>query len=194
MCDYEYKNEKAGLTTTFKKIFLSYGFVLTIIFIYIVAHFLFMVKNEPNETSNNKDSEINKLTEKEQVFPEKTNENIHPPVQDIEEVEETSNSAQEINFEPFMRKLQQRIKHNWTPPKGNKSKRIVVLFKVSKSGELLDSMVTSSSGIKEADKAALDALERSAPFDSLPENYTGNDIDIQFTFDYNVFRGNKKQY
>ena len=91
------------------------------------------------------------------------------------------------DFGPYMRELQRRIKMNWDPPKGNESKRVVLLFKIAKDGRLLSVRVAKSSGIQAADKAALSAVELTAPFKPLPPEYKGNSVDIQFTFDYNVF-------
>lgn len=96
-------------------------------------------------------------------------------------------AIKEPDFGPYMRELQRRIKRNWHPPRGNESKRVVVLFKVSRDGRLLRLNINKSSGVSDADDAALDAVRMSAPFRQLPPEYQGNDIDIQFTFDYNVF-------
>ncbi|MDD3149671.1 MAG: TonB family protein [Candidatus Gastranaerophilales bacterium] len=93
----------------------------------------------------------------------------------------------EPDFGPYMRELQRRIKRNWDPPKGNESKRIVLMFKISKDGRLLSLKVIKSSGVTSADRAAISAVELTAPFKPLPKEYKGNDVDIQFTFDYNVF-------
>lgn len=96
-------------------------------------------------------------------------------------------SIREPDFGPYMRELQRRIKMNWEPPKGNESKRVVLLFKIAKDGRLLSLRVFKSSGIPSADKAALSAVELTAPFRRLPPEFKGSSIDIQFTFDYNVF-------
>lgn len=96
-------------------------------------------------------------------------------------------SVREPDFGPYMRELQRRIKMNWDPPKGNESKRVVLLFKIAKDGRLLSLRVFKSSGIPSADKAALSAVELTAPFKRLPPEFRGQSIDIQFTFDYNVF-------
>lgn len=96
-------------------------------------------------------------------------------------------SIREPDFGPYMRELQRRIKMNWDPPKGNESKRVVLLFKIAKDGRLLSVRVFKSSGIPNADKAALNAVELTAPFKRLPPEFRGASIDIQFTFDYNVF-------
>lgn len=96
-------------------------------------------------------------------------------------------AIKEPDFGPYMRELQRKIKRNWHPPRGNESKRVVLLFKVSRDGRLLSLRVNKTSGNGEADDAALEAVRMSAPFRPLPPEYQGNDIDIQFTFDYNVF-------
>lgn len=95
-------------------------------------------------------------------------------------------SLREADFGPYMRELQRRIKMNWDPPKGNESKRVVLLFKIAKDGRLLSLRVFKSSGLPSADKAALNAVELTAPFRHLPPEYKNSSIDIQFTFDYNV--------
>ncbi len=92
-----------------------------------------------------------------------------------------------VAAEKYMRDLQRIIKMNWNPPKGRESLRVVLLFRLEKNGTLLSSAVFKSSGDKEADKAALDALKNSAPFKPLPAEFKEKSIDIQFTFDYNVF-------
>lgn len=96
-------------------------------------------------------------------------------------------AIREPDFGPYMRDLQRRIKMNWDPPKGNESKRVVLLFKIAKDGRLLSCSVFKSSGLPNADKAALNAVQLTAPFRPLPAEYKGSSIDIQFTFDYNVF-------
>lgn len=96
-------------------------------------------------------------------------------------------SLREADFGPYMRELQRRIKMNWDPPKGNESKRVVLLFRIGKDGRLLSVKVYKSSGMPGADKAALNAVELTAPFRPLPAEYRNSSIDIQFTFDYNVF-------
>ena len=100
-------------------------------------------------------------------------------------------AIREPDFGPYMRELQRRIKMNWNPPKGNESKRVVLLFKIAKDGRLLSCSVFKSSGLPSADQAALDAVKLTAPFKPLPVEYKNSSIDIQFTFDYNVFGATK---
>ena len=100
-------------------------------------------------------------------------------------------ALREPDFGPYMRELQKRIKMNWDPPKGNESKRVVLLFKIAKDGRLLSCRVSKSSGLPLADQAALKAVELTAPFKPLPADFKGQSIDIQFTFDYNVFNASR---
>ncbi len=96
-------------------------------------------------------------------------------------------ALREPDFGPYMRELQRRIKLNWDPPKGNESKTVVLLFKIARDGRLLSCKVHRSSGLPTADQAALKAVELTAPFRPLPADFKGQNIDIQFTFDYRVF-------
>lgn len=96
-------------------------------------------------------------------------------------------AIKEPDFGPYMRELQRRIKMNWEPPKGNESKRVVLLFKIARDGRLISHRVYKSSGLPAADRAAMHAVELTAPFKPLPPDYRGDSVDIQFTFDYNVF-------
>src|SRR5574344_2057523 len=86
----------------------------------------------------------------------------------------------EQNFGPYMRELQRRIKMNWVPPKGNESKRAVVLFRITKDGELASSpelKIIRSSGDQDVDNAAINAVNLTAPFSPLPSFFKGNYVD-----------------
>ena len=95
-------------------------------------------------------------------------------------------AIREPDFGPYMKDLQRRIKMNWDPPKGDQSKRVVLLFTISRDGRLLNVSVYKSSGQTSADNAAINAVKLTAPFRPLPPEFKGNSVDIQFTFDYNV--------
>jgi len=93
-----------------------------------------------------------------------------------------------VDFSLYMKDLQSKIKLNWHPPKADRSKRVVVLFKIDRLGNLKHIKLLKSSGSKSADNAAVSAVFKSNPFKHLPLGYVGNDIDIQFVFDYNVWK------
>ena len=95
-------------------------------------------------------------------------------------------AIREPDFGPYMKDLQRRIKMNWDPPKGDQSKRVILLFTISRDGRLLNVSVHKSSGQTSADNAAINAVKLTAPFRPLPPEFKGSSVDIQFTFDYNV--------
>ncbi len=95
-------------------------------------------------------------------------------------------AIRQADWGPYMRNLEARIRRNWNPPKGDTSKRVVIYFKISRDGKLLSMNVVKSSGLALADQAAKAAIQQSAPFPPLPPEYKGSNIDIDFTFDYNV--------
>lgn len=97
------------------------------------------------------------------------------------------NAKRDPNFGPYMAELQRRIKRNWRPPRRNNSKRVILLFTIAKDGRLLNLKVYKPSGEPDTDRAAISAVQLSAPFKPLPSDFSGSSIDIQFTFDYNVF-------
>lgn len=97
------------------------------------------------------------------------------------------NAKRDPNFGPYMAELQRRIKRNWRPPRRNNSKRVILLFTIAKDGRLLNLKVYKPSGEEDTDRAAISSVQLSAPFKPLPSDFTGSSIDIQFTFDYNVF-------
>lgn len=100
-----------------------------------------------------------------------------------------SGTAQaDVDFGPYMADLQRRIKRAWFPPKGYEDKRVVVVFKVHRGGELSHLRLDHSSGVTVADEAALNAVQKAAKFRPLPAG-APDDVDIQYTFDYNVFSG-----
>jgi TonB family protein len=95
--------------------------------------------------------------------------------------------AGEPDYGYFMAHIQSKIKRFWRPARSDVSRRVILLFKVNRNGEVSDLRVKDSSGVDTADAAALKAVEAAAPFCKLP---AGEDhaVDIEFTFDYNVFQ------
>lgn len=90
----------------------------------------------------------------------------------------------ELDFRPYMKELQQKIKSNWNPPKDSIDKKVILLFKINKKGELMSCEVYKSSGSINLDQSAIEAVKQAAPFNPLPSNYKKENIDIQFIFDY----------
>lgn len=91
-----------------------------------------------------------------------------------------------VLWQPYMEDVQQRIKANWNPPTQQVSNSTILLFKVGKNGELLQTNIKRSSGDEGVDKAAIEALEKAIPFKKFPDGTPLQNVDIEFSFDYNV--------
>ncbi len=96
-------------------------------------------------------------------------------------------AQEDVDFGPYMADLQRRVRRAWFPPSGKESKRVVVIWKVHRDGNASNIRIDRSSGNVDCDKAAAQAVENAAPFHALPSG-SPNLVDIQFTFDYNVFQ------
>ncbi len=85
-----------------------------------------------------------------------------------------------VDYSAYMKDVQKRIKRNWYPP-NYRTKKVVVLFKISKTGDLISCNVYKSSGDTETDNAAIKAV-KNTKFKPLPQESTKESIDIQFSF------------
>lgn len=97
-------------------------------------------------------------------------------------------------FGGYMRNMQKKIKLNWNPPHGTFSNKVVLVFKINRDGKVPDYKVLNSSGDNAVDSAAIDALLKSAPFEPLPSGYKGQNVQVQFAFDYNVYKNRKPPF
>jgi len=93
-----------------------------------------------------------------------------------------------VDFGAYMAQLQRRIKRYWNPTRAESSLVVKVQFSIHKDGQLSNLHLVKLSGLSEADKRALAAVEDAAPFAPLPKG-SPESVDIEFTFDYNVFKG-----
>lgn len=110
----------------------------------------------------------------------------------------SGNPAQEASLEPpdfgpYMADLQRRIKRAWIPPRGARSRRVKVVFRIHTHGDLSDLKIVMSSGEALQDQAALKAVETAAPFSRLPAR-SPETVDIEFTFDYNVMTTSGREF
>lgn len=97
-----------------------------------------------------------------------------------------NNSLPNSTIGSYMQNIQYKIKSNWEPPQGEEDRNVIVFFSIYKDGSLADIRVSKSSGLQEADWAAVKAIKLSAPFDQLPSEYKEQYMNINFTFDYTI--------
>ncbi|MEH2320221.1 energy transducer TonB family protein, partial [Nostoc sp.] len=96
-------------------------------------------------------------------------------------------SSQNIDITSYLKQLQQKVKQQWLPEVSQSSRRTVLYFTIKRSGQLSNLQLAQTSGFSVTDQAALKAIQRSAPFAPLPTGYTSNHINIQFTFNINIY-------
>jgi TonB family protein len=103
---------------------------------------------------------------------------------------EAAAPAQDVDFGPYMAHLQRAIKRNWFPPKKEASKKMQVTFTVAQDGTISKGRVTKSSGDADEDQAGLEAIASMGKSEPLPAGSPPS-VEIQFSFDYNVFNSSK---
>ncbi|MEY3370262.1 MAG: hypothetical protein RLZZ361_932, partial [Cyanobacteriota bacterium] len=111
----------------------------------------------------------------------------NPPPNSYPNLAPSLASQSELNMGPYMSALQRKIKRAWKPPRGTESNRIVANFKVHRNGTITDLKLIVQCSYPEANLAALEAISNAAPFEILPAGSV-DPVDIEFTFDYNVFQ------
>ncbi|MBX9949753.1 MAG: TonB C-terminal domain-containing protein [Candidatus Obscuribacterales bacterium] len=117
--------------------------------------------------------------------------NPDPTAKGKEDPRVATRETVEPDFKEYMAALQRRIRRAWTPPRQPNSKSTIAVFTIGTNGELISLRLQRSSGDSSMDQAALQSIRNSAPFAHLPQ-YSPDSIDVQFTFDYNVFGGGRQ--
>lgn len=93
-----------------------------------------------------------------------------------------------VNYTDYLRYMEKRLKSCWAPPKSNSSSFVVAEFQLSKDGTIYNTVIANSSGNKEVEKRALEALALASPLFALP-NGSPQSLHLRFTFQYNVLKG-----
>ncbi|MHC5598796.1 MAG: TonB family protein [Nostoc sp.] len=95
--------------------------------------------------------------------------------------------SQDIDLTSYLNKLKQRVQQQWLPGMSQSNRRTVLNFTINRSGEVSNLNIVQTSGFHVTDEVAMNAIQRAAPFAPLPTGYPKNYIDIEFTFDINVY-------
>jgi periplasmic protein TonB len=86
----------------------------------------------------------------------------------------------------YMGKLRSHLEHSKVNPGTQTSGTAVVRFKVRANGELVSREIESSSGSRVLDQAALDSIEKAAPFPPMPKDLGSDDLEISVPFKFSV--------
>lgn len=95
-----------------------------------------------------------------------------------------STEKEDFDFGPYVMDVVRRIKHNFNPPSRDNSLKAVVTFRISRTGEVSELLILSTSGSKIFDEAALQAVRTSSPFVAFPKQADKQSIQMEFSFDY----------
>ena len=86
-------------------------------------------------------------------------------------------------IDSYIEKAQAKITANWHPAKIESPIITVAELRIGKKGELLSFNLIRPTGVQEQDEAAMRAVQKALPFESLPENYNGEYIEMHYAFD-----------
>jgi periplasmic protein TonB len=87
-------------------------------------------------------------------------------------------------FKQYLGKLSEFVQKAKINPRSKLTGTVWVKFKVSPEGELLSREITSSSGSKVLDEAAVAALDRAAPFPPMPQEVANGPVDVSVPFKF----------
>lgn len=96
-------------------------------------------------------------------------------------------ARREAEIGAYLEQLQQKVRQQWIPGLTQHSQRTVLHFVVSSEGQVSNLRIVQPSGFSMTDQAAMSAVKRAAPFAPLPTSYSQDYINIQFTFNINVY-------
>lgn len=95
-------------------------------------------------------------------------------------------ALKDVNLGPYLDRLRQKVAQRWHPETPKSSSQTIVSFAVARTGNVDNLRVLQSSGSSKIDQAALQAVQRAAPFNPLPETYPAALLNIQFKFNISV--------
>jgi protein TonB len=88
----------------------------------------------------------------------------------------------------YVRVIQQKVSENWlkyeVDPRITSAQRVYITFDVMKDGHPANVQVEQSSGVPSLDISAVRALQRIDTFGTLPPDYSGSKISVEYWFDY----------
>ena len=84
----------------------------------------------------------------------------------------------------YQKKVFEKVARTWTAPPSfpTVGRKTVVQAVITKEGKLASATVSTVSGAKAWDDAALAAVTKAAPFDRLPAGYAYRSVEVHFHF------------
>ena len=89
--------------------------------------------------------------------------------------------ADEFKYHWYLNAVRSKIESNWRPNKENLNIAVTISFEIHSDGSVHNIKVASSSGDAYIDNLGIDAVARSSPFTKLPQDFTGDKVEIKIT-------------
>ena len=105
-------------------------------------------------------------------------------IQPVEEPKQTHSpsSDQPTDTSAYLAMVQRRIINEWHPPAINQRMDVVVGFKLSRSGQIVDIFIEQSSGNGAFDMAAKEAVLSASPLPVLPADFQQDEMTTRLRF------------
>src|ERR1700728_2075355 len=88
----------------------------------------------------------------------------------------------------YVQVIQRKVSENWlkyeVDPRITTASRVYITFDVARDGHPFNVQVEQSSGVPSLDQSAVRALQRIDTFGTLPPDYNGSKISVEYWFDY----------
>jgi protein TonB len=97
--------------------------------------------------------------------------------------------AQQDDLAPYFDEIRRRVKRNWQPLSPGDDRSTVVAFAIEPNGQITGLRIVETSGKERVDRDALEAIQKSAPFDPLPQSLERDRLEIQFNFNIYIHQG-----
>lgn len=91
-------------------------------------------------------------------------------------------------FAWYVEGVQRRISSNWlisaVDPYVQRAPRVIVTFDILRDGSITNIQVIKSSGVASVDRSSVRAIRESSRLPSLPSDYPGRRVSVEFFFDF----------
>jgi TonB family protein len=98
-----------------------------------------------------------------------------------------------VDFRAYLTQILASVRRNWMavmPESVRMGRRgqVAIQFSIARDGKVPKLVIASTSGQDTLDRAAIAGISASSPFPSLPQEFKGDRIVVQFNFTYNMPR------
>jgi TonB family protein len=98
-----------------------------------------------------------------------------------------------VDFGPYLKNVVKTVRQSWYSvmppsvyPPEKKQGRLSIEFTIQKDGKITGERVDKSSGDAILDRVAFGSINGSGPFNSLPKEFAGQQLELRFYFYYNL--------